>query len=185
MKNAVAHWFGEDFDKLNPLLRRLHTQGGRLYGKVDITFGTGISGLIGRRIAGKLGIPSQAGKVPFSVEIRHSLETLFWSRTFANGHTMTSEFQPVKTFRQGGYWIESSGPVNIQLGVSIEGGNWQWLQQSVSIFQLPIPTILMPKVSAGKAIIDALYQFEVKMALPVLGFAFGYSGKLLEYAEQA
>ncbi|WP_444920009.1 DUF4166 domain-containing protein [Microbulbifer sp. CnH-101-G] len=151
---------------------------------MDIRFGSGVAGWIGRRMARKLGGPAKAGKVPFSVEIHHSTKTLIWSRTFANSHTFTSEFHPVKTYQQGGYWVESTGPIKIQLGVSTEGGNWQWLQRSVSIFRLPIPTIFRPKVSAGKAIVNELYQFEVKISLPVLGFLFGYSGTLKEDVEE-
>ncbi|WP_444924194.1 DUF4166 domain-containing protein [Microbulbifer sp. DLAB2-AF] len=50
-------------------------------------------------------------------------------------------------------------------------------------FRLSIPTIFRPKVSAGKAIVNGLYQFEVKISLPVVGFLFGYSGTLKEDAE--
>ncbi|WP_226642752.1 DUF4166 domain-containing protein [Microbulbifer variabilis] len=184
MKNAVLDWFGPDFGKLNPLLQKLHTQGARLNDEVDIHFGYGVVGWISRRMVRKLGAPTRAGKVPFSVEIHHSSKALIWSRTFAYTHTVTSEFHPVKTYRQGGYWVESTGPIKIQLGVSTEGGNWQWLQRSVSLFRLPIPTIFWPKVSAGKAVVNGLYQFEVKISLPVLGFIFGYSGTLNEDGEK-
>ncbi|WP_444929719.1 DUF4166 domain-containing protein [Microbulbifer sp. SSSA002] len=184
MNNAVLNWFGPDFSALNPLLQRLHTQGAQLNGVVNIRFGSGIAGWIGRRMARKLGAPTKAGKVPFSVEIHHSSEKLTWSRTFANTHTLTSEFYPVRTYQQGGYWIESSGPVKMQLGVSTKGGNWQWLQRSVSILGIPIPALFRPKVYAGKAIVNGLYQFEVKISLPALGFLFGYSGILHEGGEK-
>ncbi|WP_444889434.1 DUF4166 domain-containing protein [Microbulbifer sp. DLAB2-AA] len=176
MNTAVINWFGPSFSELNPLLQHLYMQGAKLYGEVDIRFGSGVAGWIGRRMAHKLGAPTTAGKVPFSVDIHHSPEKLTWSRTFARTHTVTSEFQPVKTYQQGGYWVESTGPVKIHLGVSTEGGNWQWLQQSVSLFRIPIPTIFRPRVSAGKAVVNGPYQFEVKISLPVLGLIFGYSG---------
>jgi hypothetical protein len=65
MNNAVIDWFGESFTALDPLLQDLHRHGGKLSGKVDLKFGSGLAGLIGRRLATKLGLPSQAGKLKY------------------------------------------------------------------------------------------------------------------------
>ncbi|WNZ55681.1 DUF4166 domain-containing protein [Microbulbifer sp. MKSA007] len=180
MVNAVTNWFGPDFNKLNPLLQRLHTKGAKLSGEVKVQFGSGLAGIIGKRIAGKLGVPQNTRESPFSVNIQHTQHKLIWSRTFSNSHSMTSEFVPIGTREKAGYWIEKTGIINIRLGVSIEEGNWFWAPQSVSILHIPIPSVLRPRIVAGKSIINNQYHFEVSISLPIIGFSFGYSGILRE-----
>ncbi|AWF82665.1 hypothetical protein BTJ40_18640 [Microbulbifer sp. A4B17] len=182
--NIVTEWFGSDFSKLHPQPQRLHTTGAKLTGKVNVQFGSGLAGIIGRRIAGKMGIPKYTEESFFSVNIQHSSDKLIWSRTFAEGHTMTSEFVPVGTRGEAGYWIEKTGITSIHLGVSIEQGNWLWIPYTASIFHIPIPSLLRPKVSAGKSIVNSQYHFEVSISLPILGFIFSYSGVLREQFTQ-
>ncbi|WP_444940765.1 DUF4166 domain-containing protein [Microbulbifer sp. ZKSA004] len=180
MVNAVTNWFGSDFSKLNPPLQRLHTTGAMLSGEVKVQFGSGLAGIIGKRIAGKLGVPKNTNASPFSVNIQHTPDKLIWSRTFSNSHPMISEFVPIGTRGEAGYWLEKTGITNIRLGVSIEEGNWFWVPLSVSILHIPIPSALRPSICAGKSIINNQYHFEVSISLPILGFSFGYSGILRE-----
>ena len=62
--DRVEFWFGEGFSGLHPLLQRLHRQGGVLEGEVELATGAGLAGWLGRRLAGKLGIPSVRGACP-------------------------------------------------------------------------------------------------------------------------
>ncbi|WJN58007.1 hypothetical protein [Pseudomonas sp. SO81] len=54
--NSVTSWFGEHFTELHPLLQRLHREGGELAGEVEVRYGQGLAGLLGRRLANKLGL---------------------------------------------------------------------------------------------------------------------------------
>jgi len=61
--NVVSTWFGVGFHKLHPRLQKpQHLRGGKLHGIIDLTFGNGIAGMCGRRLAQKLDIQPIAGK---------------------------------------------------------------------------------------------------------------------------
>ena len=82
MNNPVTEWFGASFDELHPMLQELHRHGGELTGTVNLEFGLGISGKIGRKLAVKLGLPSKSGVHDFKVVISHKERSLYWSRQF-------------------------------------------------------------------------------------------------------
>src|SRR5262245_19325880 len=111
--NTVQTWFGEDFGRLHPALQGLHSRGGTLTGNVEIRYGTGLAGVIGKRLARMLNIPTNAGQHGFSVDIRHGEDGLHWNRRFDGKATMHSLFKAVGT-RSNGWWIEDSGPVRMQ-----------------------------------------------------------------------
>ena len=73
MNSAVSDWFGDEFLLLDPLLQELHKQGGTLSGMVDLEYGSGLAGFIGRWLASKLGLPTLLGKVDFEVNISHAV----------------------------------------------------------------------------------------------------------------
>jgi len=52
----VENWFGDEFDNLHPLLQQLHTDGGRLSGDVEISYGKGLAGIIGARLGKKMNL---------------------------------------------------------------------------------------------------------------------------------
>ena len=70
MSGLVEAWFGEAFAALDPRLRALHQRGGTLRGDVEVAFGRGIAGAIGRRIARRLGVPTTSGAHALDVDIR-------------------------------------------------------------------------------------------------------------------
>ena len=55
----VKNWFGDKFSNLHPLLQKLHTEGGRLTGDVEIYYGKGLARVIGGRLAKKMNLPSE------------------------------------------------------------------------------------------------------------------------------
>ena len=117
-ESPVAAWFGPAFDRLHPWLQQLHRQGGRLAGDVHISFGRGLAGLFGRRLARRLGIPDDAGRHVLDVDISHDHVALLWDRRF-NGRTrVASVFRPVGAWPDG-YWIEHIGPLELHLGVDV------------------------------------------------------------------
>jgi len=61
--NIVKNWFEKDFEKLAPQLQELHIFGGKLTGDINVTYGRGIAGIIGKRLAKKLGIPNAGNHV--------------------------------------------------------------------------------------------------------------------------
>ena len=177
MSNPIKNWFGEDFSQLDPLLQKLHSNGGTLSGRVDVLVGKGISGLIGKRLAVKLGIPFDRKINTLQVEIKHSSSELLWNRTFNEDNEMRSIFVPHGVYPTG-YWTESSGEFSLVLKVEIIDGGWHWVQESIRLKNLPLPLWLFPKTTAYKAIVDGKYVFSVSFSLPILGHLLSYSGQL-------
>ena len=54
---AAQTWFDGAFTRLHPLLQQLHRTGGTLDGVIGIRTGRGIAGILGRRLAARLGVP--------------------------------------------------------------------------------------------------------------------------------
>lgn len=177
MGNAVTQWFGDAFSLLHPLLQQLHREGGTLTGRVQVEYGPGIAGWIGRRIAAKTGAPQTTGMVGFCVEIRHTGDALVWSRTFESGAQMRSLFRPHGAFPDG-YWSESTGGVELHLGVDIREGGWRWVPQRCKVRGIPLPLWLVPRTDAYKTVVGDQYRFAVTLSLPVLGKLMSYSGDL-------
>jgi hypothetical protein len=175
--NPVSSWFGEKFFKLDPQLQKLHRQGGSLKGKIELSFGKGAAGFIGKRLARKLGVPLQPGEHQLRVEIHHEDKKLYWSRCFDGQHRVQSIFTPVGDYRQG-YWLEKTGPVTLKLGVDVIDGSWHWRLMAVRFFSLSLPLFLFPNSVAYKKVIGDCYQFHVSFSIPLLGQLFCYEGSL-------
>ncbi len=177
VNNPVVEWFGDSFAELHPLLQQLHRQGGTLNGSVELTVGRGVAGLIGRRLAGKMGMPTASGHYPFTVRIAHRDGALLWARQFDDKHEMISVFAPYGHFPNG-YWTESSGKLQLALGVELIDGGWYWVQRSAKLHGLTVPVWLLPKTDAYKRISNGEYEFRVAFSYPVLGELLRYAGCL-------
>lgn len=184
--NATTRWFGEDFARLHPLLQALHREGGGLRGTVAITAGHGVAGLLGRRMAQRLGIPTGAALAGFEVRIAHDAQTMRWERRFDDGRALRSVFRPVGRFPDG-YWLEDTGAMRLKLTVDIRDGGWYWRLLGASLHGVPLPSWLFPRTEAFKRIdADGGYRFAVAFALFPLGTLLRYEGVLTpERATQA
>lgn len=181
---AVA-WFGPQFERLHPALQRLHREGGALHGEIDLRLGRGLGGIVGRRLARRLGLPPRPGHYPFAVEIGHAGGSLLWTRRFGAGPAVVSRFVPQGRWPDG-HWCEQQGPLTLELGVDLDAGGWQWRLRRLRLYGLPIPAWLAPRTTAGKRIVDGRYRFEVAFRLPWLGEVLRYNGDLLpSFAAQA
>lgn len=177
MVNPVENWFGSGFDDLDPLIQNLHRNGGRLQGKVELQFGNGLAGIIGRRLAKKVGLPTAEGEKELEVEIKNENGSLFWSRQFDKENKMISIFTPTGNYPSG-YWRENTGVIAMDLGVRVIEGGWYWQQRAIWFKSIRLPLWLFPSSHAYKKIVDGKYQFSVNFSLPVIGKLLSYSGKL-------
>jgi hypothetical protein len=181
-RNAVTAWFGSAFGLLHPLLQALHRDGGRLTGSANLQFGKGITGMLGRHLARKLGIPDVAGSHRLDVDIRHDATALYWNRQFDHAHAVRSVFRPVGHWPDG-HWVENTGPLELGLRVEIEQGGWYWRAVHVRVRGVCVPLWLMPRSTAFKRIEEGRYRFHVAFSMPILGEVLSYSGLLEPDAE--
>lgn len=184
--NAATRWFGEGFARLHPALQALHREVGGLRGAVTITPGRGVAGLLGRRIAQRLGIPTGAALSGFEVRIAHDAQAMRWERRFEDGRTLRSVFSPVGLYPDG-HWLEDTGAVQLKLAVDIRDGGWYWRLLRASLHGVPLPRWLFPRTEAFKRIdADGGYRFAVAFALFPFGTLLRYEGVLApERAVQA
>ena len=177
MSAIVEEWFGKGFAELHPLLQRLHREGGVLSGPVEISFGQGFAGSLGRRLASRMGVPTAAGAHRLQVNIHSEAGVLHWGRSFNGQSEFNSKFQPVGHYPSG-HWLEQSGRLSLVLGVEVRDGSWHWQHRRTSLFGIPIPRALCPATLASNGIEGELYRFSVEVRAPALGKLLGYSGTL-------
>lgn len=173
----VKDWFGDQFNKLHPALQQLHRIGGRLTGDVKITYGRGIAGVLGRRLAKKMNFPNE-GLHQLSVNISHDRGGLHWARSFDGRAPVESLFNPVGNINDG-YWLETTGPLQMRLTVDIIKGGWFWRCLNVKFLGLPVPQWLLPRTDAYKTIENGKYRFHVAFSLPLMGTLVSYRGLLV------
>jgi len=172
----VKNWFGDKFSHLHPLLQKLHIDGGKLAGDVQIQYGKGLAGFIGARLAKKMNLPNE-GTHKLIVSISHDNDGLHWDRCFDDQALVKSLFKPVGYIEQG-YWIETTGPLSMKLTVDINNGGWYWRCLKVNFLGLPIPRWLIPKTNAYKIIENGKYRFHVEFLFPIIGSLVSYQGLL-------
>ena len=178
----VSGWFGPQFGVLHPLLQQLHRQGGRLTGAVELRFGRGLAGWAGRRLAGKMGLPLEAGTLPLEVDISQAGGALVWSRRFGGAPlAMVSLFEPVGHWPDG-CWRERTGALHFALTVDVRDGGWHWRVLGARLHGIPLPVVLLPRSHAGKWIEGGAYRFEVAFVAPLLGTLLSYGGTLQLHA---
>ncbi|ALN56281.1 hypothetical protein GLE_0923 [Lysobacter enzymogenes] len=179
--NAAIGWFGPAFDRLHPLLQALHRDGGALAGEIELRSGRGLAGVLGRRLARRLGIPLDRPRRGFRVDIVHEPARMLWLRRFDDGSELRSVFEPVGHWPDG-HWLETTGPVRLRLGVDLDGGGWRWRLLGLSARGLPLPRLLFPRTDASKRIerIDdeERYRFAVVFSWFPFGELLRYQGAL-------
>lgn len=173
----ISDWFGPSFERLHPLLQSLHREGGTLQGNVALEFGAGSAGWLGRRLARKMGLPTQAGTLPLEVTISHANGQLVWARRFGQHPPMVSYFKPVGRW-PAGCFRESTGALQLELGVDLHDGGWHWLPQKARLHGMPVPLAWLPRTQAGKWIEEGGYRFEVSLTSPLGALLLRYGGLL-------
>lgn len=176
--NVVQQWFGPAFDALDPLIQKLHTHGGVLEGEVTLFVGRGLLGLVGKRLAAKLGIPLQKPRLQLRVGMHTKEGQLYWGRCFDGQSQMMSIFEPIGSWPTG-HWMERTGGICMALQVDIQNGGWYWRPIKAWLFGIRIPLQLLPRVTAYKRIEQGRYYFYVGFSIPWLGTVLSYSGTLV------
>jgi hypothetical protein len=176
-ETVVSQWFGSQFGRLHPLLQALHRHGGCLRGPVAIRFGRGLAGVLGRRVARRLGIPRDGHDHALEVTIAHRDGALHWTRRFDDGQVFASVFRPYGRWPEGG-WIEETAAVALTLQTDVLDGGWYWRCVGARRGSLRVPGRLLPRNQAYKRIEDGRYRFAVSFALPLVGEVLAYGGLL-------
>lgn len=110
-ETATSAWFGTNFARLHPRLQALHGEGGVVRGAVMMSFGRSLAGLIGRRMARKLGTSSSGADHPLKAADHHD-GAARRDRRFDDGPRFSATFQPVGHW-PAGHWIEDTSAISL------------------------------------------------------------------------
>jgi hypothetical protein len=102
----------------------------------------------------------------------HFPDQMVWSRTF-DGRTFESTFHLEDVLL-----IEAMGPLLLILDPAVEGGRLHYRLAATRLGPITLPRVLSPSLNAWEGERDGKYEFEVAVALPLIGRVIRYAGQL-------
>jgi hypothetical protein len=161
---------GEDFAALAPLVRAMHEVHGSAgaAGEGDVRRG---GGPLGRLLGAIIGFPP-TGRYPVHVDFHERGGRERWTRHFGP-HRFASHFSHSRRLL-----VERFGPLRFAFALPVEDGALTMRLRRWSLFGLPLPLLLAPRVSARESQEGDRYCFDARVALPGIGDVIHYSGWL-------
>lgn len=162
---------GPDFNLLASELQRFHSLAGRfeLSGKLTVK---GPHSIAGRLMSAMFALPKTTTETNFKFELEASAKQEIWRRHFP-GRLMVSKMRV-----GAGVLVERFGPIEFHFRLQADQGQLNMLLQSVTVFGIPSPRLLMPKMRAQETGAQGKLHFSVSAHLPLVGLLAEYRGYL-------
>ena len=162
---------GDDFDRLPPLVRRIHARDDlRIYrGQADLQRG---SGLLSRLAGAAASLPPVNADTHLDVTIEPWRDGERWTRNFG-GARMQS-----RMWARNGLLCERLGLTTFAFKLGIEDDALVWRVIGTRGLGVPMPASLFGGVVAREFERDGRYRFDVRADLPVIGLLVHYIGWL-------
>ncbi len=162
---------GASFERLPPVLRRFHAQGG---GEAECTFAV-------RRHAGPLhgfvaraaGLPAVTPSTRVVLQVLVDGEREFWTRVFPDRELRTAQWL------ERGRLIEQAGPLEVAFDVAADESGMRITSRGARVFGVPLPRAFAPAVTAIVHGAANGWKVEVSIAFPLLGTIGAYSGTVV------
>ena len=164
--NLLAQQMEGGFERLNPLLKTVHSGKQRIQGFAEIKRGNALA----RLICNIFGFPPEHPHCPLTVDCEHRTDAMLWHRNF-NGMKMQSHFKA-----KGDYLIECLGPLQLYLQPREEGGQLNYHFSATCFLHIPLPNFLSPSIEAWEKELNGEYHFYVCVTMPLVGEVITYSG---------
>jgi hypothetical protein len=166
---------GEAFDILAEPIRRMHEvgQGLEADGMADIERGRGV---LSRVVAFTLRLPPEGKNVPLTVRFDVKKGDEIWRRDFA-GKVFCST-QRTGPGRGARLLRESIGPIAVDMALLTGNDRLTLVPRRWSLFGIPMPLALGPRVNAYESVKDDRFNFNVEIELPLIGPIIHYRGWL-------
>ena len=162
---------GSEFDALPARVRELHDveAEARWTGRADVTRGTA---WLARSLATILSLPPQGADQPLSVTFTPKGDAEIWSRAFGRQRFISVQ-------RAGGTELhETVGPVTLRMSLRPSAEALSLSMIGATALGIPVPRLLLPKISTREYEEAGRYHFEVEAVMPVIGLLVRYSGWL-------
>lgn len=165
-----ARAMGERFAALPPLVQAIHqVQGdGGAVGEGIVTRG---ANPLARLLAAMMGMPP-AGATPLHVGFTERDGVERWTRDFG-GHRFASVLSAAKAGV-----TERFGPLRFHFDLPSDGEGLRMILRGWSLFGVPLPRFLAPRIAAREWQEGDRFRFEVEVAMPVIGRIVHYTGWL-------
>jgi len=130
---------------------------------------------IARLIGWVFMMPPGGADVPVTVTFIAGNGSEVWRRDFGG-----ARFQTVQEACPGkpGHLIERFGVMAFLLEVTATETVLGLELRRASVFGIPLPRGLWPRIEAGERVVDGAFAFDVALRLPVVGLMIHYRGKL-------
>lgn len=168
---------GEAFDRLPPLVRRVHLVHGSAGAAGEGIVGRG-GGVIGRLVGAVVRFPP-AGTYPLHVDFAEERGADRWTRHFGphGFHSVLSQ--------RGASLVERFGPLRFRFALPADSGGLAMELKGWSFLGLKLPAWMAPHTEAREWQEDERFRFDVRIGLPFVGEIIHYSGWLLPISAPA
>lgn len=172
-----ARVMGDRFGALPPRVRAIHqiVGDGGAQGEGSVARG---GGLLARLLGAVMRMPP-AGDYPLHVAFAERSGAETWTRDFG-GHLFTSELSAAR----GGV-AERFGPLRFLFALPSDGEELRMVFCGWSLFGVPLPRILGPRIAAREWEESGRFRFEVEVAMPLARPIVRYTGWLAPVAAPA
>ena len=163
------------FDALSPAVRAMHdaTTSRRVAGTASVERG---KGLLANVLARLMRFPKTARQIPVEVTFTVTPGREVWLRNF--GGERFHSVQTVGGGRSDRLLIERFGPVSVALAAVVENRQLKLIVRRWSVLGIPMPRWLAPGGHGIASEIDGRFNFDVEIAVPLLGPLVRYRGWL-------
>ena len=170
-----ARIMGNRFDTLPPLVRTIHdvVDDGGAAGEGSVERGRNPLA----RLAGAMMRMPPAGTYPVHVGFTERDGKEVWTRDFG-GHVFHSELSAARDRA-----VERFGPLRFAFDLPSDTAGLRMVLRRWSVFGLPLPRMLGPRIAAREWQNGDHFRFEVHVAMPLIGPVVRYAGWLRPLAE--
>jgi hypothetical protein len=137
-------------------------------------------GLLARLAAAIAGFPPAGDDVPVEVAFRLKDGRELWQRNFA-GRRFESTQEEGKG-RSARLLCERFGPLNLVMALVVEGERMRLVMRRWTLFGLPLPLALAPRIDAYEFAEAGRFRFHVEISHPLTGLIVRYRGWLVPQA---
>lgn len=163
---------GPRFDRLAKPLQALHAPLAPTLARGPAQVSRGLNPLA--RLIGAIMRFPPAGEYSLTVSFDPSRGRERWTRTFGT-HCFSSELSADKR----GLLVERFGHLRFGFAVTVDGdGGLQMDLHRWSAFGIPLPLVLAPRITASERDESGLFEFDVAVAMPLIGPVVHYRGTL-------
>jgi hypothetical protein len=169
---------GTAWDLLPPPLRAMHDGTRLAEGRAVIDRGRG---LLARLVAWLVGFPPEGREVPVTVRFGAERGREHWRRAFGDG-ARVHRFSSLQEEGRGRFerlLCERFGPFRFGLALVVDPDRLRLVLRGWSLFGLPLPLFLAPRIEAHESAPDGCFHFYVAIAHPLMGLIVRYRGSLM------